>query len=394
MRFIFHNPHHNFWFKKPSNYGLNRKCAQKYTYLFDYFLKENKNIYIYVDRYKDTSQSFVLQNYIPPIVGIYLWIIKNKINPLRVKIITNINKIQKTDVLFSFLFGNFTNPEGVLTNARKKSNELIGKSPVFKVLHLTHFMYSASLGSAASKQIKPDLFVAENNLFRNSSYFRKYFYWYCKDVYTLPFVPNDKFINTKNFYERQNKAMAMGTIAAPLDDKAFFCHFGHKIVQPMRVKIYENRECLLDIIDSFISPIIEINEVNGNAESGQKKYFSLDIVSLFNNYKMFVVPEEINDLPGISFVEGMMCGSAFIGLKDPMYEDIGLKDGINYIAYDGSLNDLVLKIKYYQNHQEDLEKIANNGYQLARNNFDKETVAINFINQIELLVLSRFASAS
>ena len=54
---------------------------------------------------------------------------------------------------------------------------------------------------------------------------------------------------------------------------------------------------------------------------------------------MFVVPEEANDLPGIGFVEGMACGSAYIGLDDGMYKDIGLIPRKHYITYDGTLED-------------------------------------------------------
>ena len=42
---------------------------------------------------------------------------------------------------------------------------------------------------------------------------------------------------------------------------------------------------------------------------------------------------------GIGFVEGMACGSAYIGLDDPMYKDIGLIPGKHYIIY-GTLEDL------------------------------------------------------
>ena len=389
MRFIFHNPHHYYWFKKPSSYDSKRKSAQKYTYLFDFFLKENKKVYIYIDSYKERSQTFSLRNFIPSIVGFYYWIIKNRINPLHVKIITNIDKIDENDVLFLFLFGNFTNPGGVLTGARQKSNDLIAKNVAFKVVHFTHFMYRADVGSKNCRKINPDLLVAENNLFRNSGFFRKHFGWYQKDVYTLPFVPNEKFKKIKKFSERQNKAMVIGTIAEPMDDEVFISYFGQNMVHPMRAKIYKNKANLVNALDSFVSPIITINQVNSKSETGQQGYHSLDIVSLFNNYKMFIVPEEVNDLPGIGFVEGMMCGPAFIGKRDPMYENIGLKDGFNYIAYDGSLDDLVFKINYYQNHQVELEKIAENGCKFAREKFNKKAVIDNFMNHLKKLVLAR-----
>jgi len=383
MRFIFHNPHHAHWFKKPSNYGIKRKGAFKYEYLFDYFLKREKKVYIYVDKYKPTSTWYHLRNFVPPIVGLYAWIIRNKINPFHVKIIFNISKANKTDILFSFLYGNFTNLVGELSEARLKSNELISKCNAFKVVHLTHYMHCAAVGSLNSKKAKIDLFVAENNLFRNSAYFKKHFDWYQKDVYTLPFVLNGKFKRINPFDSRKDKALAMGTITSPIIDKEFIDYFGHRMLHPMRTKIYENRNNLLDEIDSFISPINNLKP-NGEAiNDGQKQYFALDIVTLFNEYQMFIVPEEVSDLPGIGFIEGMACGAAFIGIMNPMYEDFGMKDKLNFIGYDGTLDDLCAKIKFYKNHQGLLKEIADNGYELARKYFNKETVTKNFLNHIE-----------
>lgn len=100
---------------------------------------------------------------------------------------------------------------------------------------------------------------------------------------------------------------------------------------------------------------------------------------------MFVVPEEINDLPGIGFVEGMACGCAYIGKIDPMYTDLGLKPNYHYVGYDGSLKDLIKKINYYQKYPKELEKIANRGYQFVTKNFNGANVAKKFISDLEKL---------
>ena len=97
---------------------------------------------------------------------------------------------------------------------------------------------------------------------------------------------------------------------------------------------------------------------------------------------MFVVPEEANDLPGVGFVEGMACGSAYIGLDDPMYRDIGLIPGIHYIAYNGTLSDLETKIKYYQKNNNELKEIANRGYEFTKEHFNGEHVAQKLYNDL------------
>ena len=71
--------------------------------------------------------------------------------------------------------------------------------------------------------------------------------------------------------------------------------------------------------------------------------FSFDMVAKFNEYKMCIVGEEITGVPGIGFVEGMVCGCAYIGLNNGLYEQYGLKEGVHYIGYDGTLPDLTEK---------------------------------------------------
>jgi spore maturation protein CgeB len=61
-----------------------------------------------------------------------------------------------------------------------------------------------------------------------------------------------------------------------------------------------------------------------------------------------------------------------------MYQDLGLVDGIHYIGYDGTLDDLIFKIRYYQKHEEELERIASNGYNFVIQNFNEEKVASDF----------------
>lgn len=385
MRFIFHNPDDMFWYKPTILFHLRKKkSAQKYTYLLDYFLENNKKVHVYIDRNKLTSGSKT-RKVVSIYFWLYLWAIVNKINPFKFNVITDPKKIRDNDVIFMFLWNNFTSLSGEIPKSRLELNDLIRKTGAFKIVHLTHYIYNANNGSLNTKNTDIDLLVAENNLFKNSVFFKKTFNWYNRDVCILPFVPNDKFNNHKLFNKRINKAIATGTVTFPMDDVVFETFFNHKTLQPMRNLIYDKKEDLRDYIDSIISPINE----NNNSDTKQEKYFSYDIVKLYNDYKMFVVPEEVSGLPGIGFVEGMKCGSAFIGLNNPVYTDIGLKDKIHFIGYDGTLDDLSSKIKYYQNHQNELEQIAKNGFNFVVKNFNKEKVVKKFINEIQKIKKNR-----
>lgn len=383
MRFVFHNPNDIYWYK-PSIMSVlrNKKSAQKYSYLLDFFLESSGKIYVYLDNHK-SDKRHIVHKFLPPFTGFYIWALINRINPLRIRIITDPEKVYCDDVFFMFLWDNFTSRTGDISKNRQICNELIAKITAFKVVHLTHYSYNANLGSLRTKEAKIDLFVSENNLFKNSEFFQTTFNWYGKNLYTLPFVPNEKFRKLKAFEDRKNKALATGTITFPMEDNCFLSFFKHSQLQPMRNEIYQKRMDIVEFIDSIISPI------HNGFDAKQEKYFSYDIVQMYNDYKMFVVPEEVCDLPGIGFVEGMKCGSAFIGINDPMYTEIGLIDGVNYIAYDGTFDGLLNKIKYYQENQIELELIARNGYEFVTNTFTKEKIAGKFLKDINELVINK-----
>jgi len=63
-----------------------------------------------------------------------------------------------------------------------------------------------------------------------------------------------------------------------------------------------------------------------------------------------------------------------------------MKAGIHYIGYNGTPEDLIAKIQYYQKpeHQNELEQIAENGYQFAVNNFKGEIVAKRLIDELKI----------
>jgi len=406
MRFILHNPHVEIWYLTPLYHIFTRrKSVKKYIHIIDYLLKGNNDCYVYVDSIGSSFPGNKIRKFIPPIIEFYLWCLLNKVNPFKFKVLTKISQLSNDDVLFSFLYGNFTTnnakfdviPDLVIRNFKNIIS--------LKVVHLTHYMYNIELGSQNAALANIDLFVAENNLFRNSAFFRHFYSWYHKDVYVLPFVPKERFKKYVEFSLRKNKAVATGTLTFLMGDKNFIDFFHSPQVHPIRNEIYTNKEALKPFIDSYISDIKEGKEIKINKAKSkikkiltrlyndffvkQKKYFSFDIVEKYNDYKMFIVPEEINDLPGIGFVEGMACGAAYIGQKNRMYEDLGLCDKVHYIGYDGTMNDLIDKIKYYQTNIKELEVIAQNGYNFVMENFNKEIVIKNFINFLEKMIINR-----
>jgi len=104
---------------------------------------------------------------------------------------------------------------------------------------------------------------------------------------------------------------------------------------------------------------------------------------------MFTVPEEVCDLPAIGVVEGMACGCAFFGLDSPIYRDLGMVPGVHYVAHNGTLEDLVEKIGFYQQptQQTNLEQIAERGCKFVTEKFRAGVVYREFLDRLTDRVL-------
>jgi hypothetical protein len=366
--------------------------------LLDYFVQRNSNLAIYYDNH-DSSLPRSIAKVFPIRLEIFLWCILNKVNPLNVSILNNIDNINDNDIFFSFSLRNLD---------RKYSGiENIANRKFIKVFHITHLVQNTSLIASNVKRLNIDYLVAENNLSKNSAFFREYFPFYKKDVYTLPFVYQERFKSNTNFKHRKNKAIATGTLVNinhtgnPKDFSDFYRYFKSDTLQPERNEIYLKKGKLVNYIDSYIGELYEkklkksnnnnipkkvFNKVYNSVISTKRDYFKFDIVDKYNSYKMFINGEEINDLPGIGMVEGMACGAAYIGKRDAMYSDLGMIDKVHYIGYDGSIKDLKMKISYYQKHPEQLENIALKGMKLIRDKCNSKTAAQIFYNDLKNLV--------
>lgn len=262
----------------------------------------------------------------------------------------------------------------------------------FKALSMLHF-HGKKEEDAIIRKAGIDCYFCEANLSLTSEIFRKY-YHLDRPWVVHPFVFAERFQNIKPFAERQNKCFSTGTITYKKHEE-FLSVYGNPCDQPARKFVKDNPEFFKDTVDCYSSDYLEDNSgktinpsdnpivklykkiYNRTHVGKQKKYFSFNMVEKFNDYKMHLLGEEILGVPGIGFVEGMACGSAYIGLDSPMYRDYGLIPGIHYIAYDGTKEGLRAIVEHYQkpeNHAE-LERIAKAGCDYVRENFCGPRVA-------------------
>ena len=372
---------------------FNQSFAVKHKYLLDYLLSSDEfEVCSYIN-----SKGFSLANNLPEALMRFLNVFrfqehkitlkKNNIPINKIKVLKSIDQIQKEDIVIAY---------------RHCGSSLfdMDKINAFRAIGMIHF-WGTREESAILRSINPDILFSESDLSKYSEIFRKYYGWYNGDFIIHPFVFAPRFKKTKPFSERINKAFATGTITYKANED-FLEVYGNPCDQPARKQIKDNADSLKDLIyctSHDYSENAKTVKVKKNAnslmkfyralhyklfESQQKQYYSFDMVKSFNDYKMCIVGEEILGVPGIGFVEGMACGCAYIGQTAGYYEDYGMKEGVHYIGYDGTLNDLKSKIAYYQmpEHQDELERIANAGYEFAMSHFNGKIVAKSLMDSL------------
>ena len=387
MRIVFVNLHGNeFLVKTLNKFIFKQSVAIKHKYLLDYLLsRDDVEVCSYVNKrglslsYSTTNrflQSFRFLDH-------RITMKKNGIPLSKITLLKHEEEIRHDDLV-------------ILYQIFKPQFEFDKRPDAFIALSQLHFALGSS---SAIERVDPDLMFNESNMQKRFIAFDEYFGWFHKQYMVIPFVFAPRFKVVKPFAERQNKAVSVGTVTYP---GYLVKYFGHNCLQPARKQVYDNAKELTPWVDCFNSDYLEDDKTSKHSASDnklvkiikrmhdkffvghQKKYYSFDMVEKFNDYKMCIVGEEIVGLPGIGFVEGMACGCAYLGQTVGYYEDYGMKEGVHYIGYDGTLDDLKAKISYYQQpeHQQELETIARTGCEFVLSHFNGPAAAESLLNKL------------
>lgn len=398
LKIVIYYPHENVWFKNPViNFLKRQQVPNKYSTLFDYLIESNHRIYLTTKLYGDIGIVGFLKSTFN-LVELFLWCFLNKISIKKVRVIFNKKGLLNKDVLFLMYYGSLTHESDCFAKNGEKIAKLLADLKIFKIVHMTHFIYNVNIGNKNLDILKPDLLVAENNLKNNSPFYQKYFSNINSNFYQLPYTPANRFLRHIPFNKRCNKMVVTGSITYKMKEKEFIDFYKNNELQPLRRKIYQNSYQYPDQLACLISDL-NASRIIAEADAKphifkkiqnrffskhpQSKYFKNDIVKIYNSYMMFTVPEEICNLPAIAFVEGMACGCAYFGLDDLMYRDLGLIPGKHFVAYDGSESNLIEKVRFYQANPLELEEIANQGYEFVQHNLTPQIVYEKFMKKIE-----------
>lgn len=399
----FYNPHCSTF------YGLNvfhkltgRFNHNKYWYLTRYLLgrpREDVGVLVNLDQ-NSFGMLFTykvrLLNRLVTLLEVAAWFALNRVNPFRFKVRFSASGLTAADVVVVFAYENLQQPRTLVPQ--------LAAAPCVKVVHLTHYMLGTSLVSKHAEALGRVRFVAESDL-SLYPYFKKFFPWYRGAVHHLPFIPQERFVMKAPYAGRELKCLAMGTLAllkrgpATADLMDFF---GTDCVHPIRKAVYENRERIKEQVDcrvSLYNEDVKTKEISAGQsvlrkayaaawnlfKAKQKAYFSFSPVDLFNRYAMYVIPEEINNLPGISWAEGISCGCALVAPADRMYTDLGLEPGVHFIPYDNTLDGLLAAVEKYRRDPAALERVAKAGREFLLEKLSGERAAELFLADLRRL---------
>ena len=392
MRLVFIDIHTNFFLIRNFKmiiYG-SKVVTYKHKFILDYAFNNNIEICSLITGLKSTMP--IYQRIVPKDkykIGAKFemnYVLKKNALEKNIKII-DVCDIRKDDIVVAYLYQAY-------------QLDLIKKFDCIKVLMGNHFV---SINNPINlSEIGVNAFVNEIDLGQND-FVRKFINTIGVKAIACPYIFADRFYNKNK--KRLNKIMAIGTLSTckgHSDYKLYREFFKTEWIQPLRKMIFDRANDYPKEIDSYISYILEdkkqINRTDNRfiknvkkiknrfTPMTQSKYTSFDMVEKFNEYKMFICPEELVGFPGIGFVEGMACGTAYVGLDAYYYRQLGLVPGIHYISYDGTMEDLVAKVRYYQLHTEELDTIARTGETFIRNNFNTKIVAERFFADLEKLL--------
>ncbi len=379
MKVLFVNPHRSdFVYNSPVYSLIKRKNLKKYQYL-DHFFTQNET-----DFYFATSSLFRILSFLKlKILDILVLRVEkmffHKYNDFSNRTIIFKNKSQY-DVTFCFGFS-------IRDLTYNQIIDLANKSKIL-IIHLSHYHLYAQKLKEWSKCDNVS-FCADTNI--TDTYFYNYFLNRKVSFFILSYTINsEKFKSVINFQNRDSKIISTGTFhefekmytISQLKNISISNIFGFLTIHPERRILHYFRNKLINIViyNNSMGKIHLLKIFKKNNTVNQAKYFSFDIVELYNKHKYaFIGEESISGLPGIGIFEAVMCGCVPI-INDFSYIGTPLENSRLPIVY-RNMNHLFHIIK---NFDHTLLNLNYSDQELIE--FKKEvTYFFSESNQIDLL---------
>ena len=384
---ILYNPHVDDLLARPIHFRLiNRRPLKKYGFLIDQARMRGEDVFVLVDGTSSGLMPERLFRLLPSFmrnlwatIEFQLWKIENNFGAEVRRATATVGN--SNDVILAFSYkaatGNFYLRRPLLSKYRAV------------IFHLSHYFISTKEKADNIHQLD-NSFLAGDSDISECEYFKEYFSWYERPLLTLPFSVGDRFIDTRAWQSRDERAVATGTyhnleLERPARKyKDFIMSTGCMTYHPMRKIIFDASNFLSKLIKCNISPYRNykaetsklLNTIFGVS---QKKYFSIDIVDLYNSHKFAVVGEELSGFPALGAFEAMACGCVLVA-PPKFYMGLNIEPNVHFISYDNTLNGLVRVLSDISHR--DCSKISIAGSQYIEAKLRPNPLYLNWIIEI------------
>ena len=311
---ILYRPHKTPWFgTMVRNFILNRPQPRKYSHFLD-------DRTFYLIKVFPLGLSSVYPQ-LREVIEFLVWCAINSLSPLRVRV-----SVSSEDTLLIFGHRVLATEKVELEALKKIDSEVkyLQRLSCIKIVHLTHYFYGLSDFIKNLHQIQANVIIGEGNPSAVNPRIEKDLRPFKFQL--VPFQPGGRFKPKRPFKERLSRAVSTGTIPPRIDDVDFCRMFKTDCLQLSRLELYEfiaeNPSSFCDIfIENYFETGIPI----------QRKYFSQDIVSLYNNYKYYICTSEVVGFPQIAMYEAVACGCVLVSKEEEMLLQFGLVANQHYI---------------------------------------------------------------
>jgi hypothetical protein len=359
---ILYNPHVDDFMAAPPHFGLlKRKALKKYGFLISESIARNEKIRVLVD---GSISAFIPESLFGRLPARLRSLIADsefkawlRLNGLgshveRVKV----PRKPVDEVLLAFSYKAATGPFHLRQALFRQFRHV--------VFHTSHYFVSTQ-EKARNLQALDNVVLAGDADISHNAYFQRFFPWYARPFLVLPFAVGERFAVRKAWQDRLPKAVATGTfhdltLEIPRRKyEDFLSATGSDTYHPLRKAIF-GQAASLDNIDSRISPYrppekhSALQKFIAHFWVGQKSYFAIDIVDLYNSYQFAVVGEELSGFPALGAFEALSCGCTLLG-EPSAYSGTGLQANVHFIPHDGTLAGLQAAMK--TQHRPDPEAV-------------------------------------
>jgi len=387
---IYYNPHVDDFLAEPLQFRLlRRRPLKKYGFMFDEALKNGETIRVLVD---GTASGLVPETFFQrfpqwlrvQLANLEFWLWK-RINGFgnEVKRV-EIPQAPVDELLLAFSYkaatGLFQLRESTLRHYCSV------------VFHLSHYFSATSMKAENIKHI-PNAYLAGDSDITKNAYYRRYFDWYDKHFLVLPFAVGARFTNQQPWLTRKPKAIATGSfhdlrLEQPMHKYAdFMATTQATTYHPVRLALYEAADQLSNQVTCKISPYRDygqnhISRLISHFRVSQKKYFSINIVDLYNQHRYAVVGEELSGFPALGAFEAMASGCVLIAQRE-YYDRLQLVPREHYLPYDGKLESLTEILD--QGLSSLGTKISENASEFVKKEFNPRAIYDRWNRELELV---------